>query len=139
MDALMFGFLNRFFRPRPLQIPAELTAQRLPLGPNCERVARWFLETQHSMTCLEQNAKTHLSKTGGRVSGEIDLIMVLNDERQTIVFVEVRSRAKNWDEFGTPLSAISAAKRLTSATRPGSGFGRMRSRSPGPFVLMWWG
>lgn len=107
----MFGFLNRFFPPRPQQIPAELTAQRLPLGPNCERVARWFLETQHGMTCLGKNVKTHLSKTGGRVSGEIDLIMELNDENRTIVFVEVRSRAKNWDEFGTPLSAVSAAKR----------------------------
>jgi len=115
----MFRFLRTLFHSRPhtqvglqsISIPPELTVKRLPLGPNCERIAKWFLETRFGMTCLGQNERTHLGKSLGGVSGEIDLIMRMNDGAQTIVFVEVRSRTQNWNVYGTPLSAISAPKR----------------------------
>ncbi|MBQ2820618.1 MAG: YraN family protein [Thermoguttaceae bacterium] len=110
------GFLNFIFRgKKPLalenepEFPPELLRQRLPLGPNCERLACWYLESK-GMKCLGKNVRSRVKKMWGPVSGELDLVMEIPDPSRTLVFVEVRSRARNWDEFGLPSQSIGYRK-----------------------------
>ncbi len=111
------GLLNFIFRRKKSAypdnaptFPPELLRQRLPLGPNCEKIACWYLESQ-GMKCLMKNARSHAQKKRGPVSSELDLIMEIPDPARTLVFVEVRSREHNWKEFGRPSQSIGIRKK----------------------------
>lgn len=94
-----------------LDFPPELLRQRLPLGPGCEKLACWYLESQ-GMKLLTKNARSHAGRLVGPVAGELDLIMETPDPKKTLVFVEVRSREDDWREFGLPAQSIGTRKKL---------------------------
>ncbi len=73
-----------------------MTSQRLALGKKGEEVARVFLE-KAGYTILANNYRTRC--------GEIDIIA---RDRQTLVFVEVKTRRNN--RYGTALEAITYKK-----------------------------
>ncbi len=95
---------------KPISYPPELLENRQPLGAACERIARFYLEREFGLRCIGQNVKLHFFEGHGRIVGEIDLIM--EDEAQTLIFVEVRSRSKLWARYTTPVESVTHAKRL---------------------------
>lgn len=94
-----------------ISFPEELLRERLPLGPNSERLARWYLENHAGMKCVGQNVRLRIAHGRGRISGELDLIMELPEPDSPIIFVEVRSRSRYWDRFGTPVQSVDGRKR----------------------------
>lgn len=96
---------------KPIQYPPELLANRQPLGTACERIARFYLEHEFDLRCIGQNVKLHFFEDHGRIVGEIDLIMEIQDEAKTLVFVEVRSRSKLWEQYTTPVESVNSVKR----------------------------
>ncbi|MDO4569333.1 MAG: YraN family protein [Planctomycetia bacterium] len=96
---------------KPPEIPAELIASRENLGHRGEGIARWFLETHEKMTFVAANAIVRESAKSARVGGEIDLIMVAPGNKETIVFVEVRTRTER-SLWWSPFSSVTRLKRL---------------------------
>ncbi|MBO5438004.1 MAG: YraN family protein [Thermoguttaceae bacterium] len=95
-----------------VSFPEEVLRERLPLGQNCERITRWYLENHVGMKCIGQNVRTRRQTGSGNISGELDLIMEFPIPNSPVIFVEVRSRSQYWDRFGTPLQSISGRKQM---------------------------
>ncbi|MDO4628903.1 MAG: YraN family protein [Planctomycetia bacterium] len=95
----------------PIPYPPELLANRDPLGPASERIARFYLEHEFGMRCIGQNIQLRYQWYNNQIRGEIDLIMELPDEEKTLVIVEVRSRSKFWEEYPTPVESVNKKKR----------------------------
>ncbi|MDO4575719.1 MAG: YraN family protein [Planctomycetia bacterium] len=102
-----------FFRKRTLEpdFPPELLTEDGPLGRRGETLACWFLTCREHLTLQARNAVVRLSPTNRRIAGELDLI--LRDERRgELVFVEVRTRDAVSERFGTPADSVDRAKRV---------------------------
>ena len=114
------------FQHKPPTTPSPKPRTSKRRGDDAEDQALAFLQTQ-GLQLLQRNYRTP-----GRGGGEIDLIV--RDRQGTVVFVEVRSRARI--DHGGALASISATKRQRIVFAARCYLGRMTQLPPCRFDVV---